>query len=92
MGSGYRGEKTSGKLDLSAVNNNVEDNDMDSLAIKKSDKYSNNHADGRMFAYSSDGSATANLWFNLYTKYNSVKLKQGESIIDEGKNNSIKYV
>ena len=86
------GRKTSGKLDLSSVNNNVEDNDMGSLAIKKSDKYSNNHADGRMFACSSDGSATANLWFNLYTKCNSVNLKRGESIIDEGENNSIKFV
>jgi hypothetical protein len=28
------GEKDIGKLDLSAVNNNVEDNDMDSLAVK----------------------------------------------------------
>jgi predicted transcriptional regulator len=85
------GRKPSGKLDLSAVNNNIEDNDMDSLAIKKSDKYSINHADGRMFAYSSYGSATANLWFNSYTKNNSANLKQGESIIDEGENNSVKY-
>ncbi len=86
------GRKPSGKLDLSTVNNNVEDNDMDSLAIKKSDKYSNNHADGRMFAYSSDGSATANLWLNMHARFNSVNLKQGQSIIDEGENNSIKYI
>ena len=86
------GRKASGRLDLCAVNNNVEDNDMGGLAIKGPDKYSNNHADGRMFAHSLDVSATANLWFNLYTKCNSVSLKRGESVIDEGENNSIMYV
>jgi hypothetical protein len=86
------GRKTSGKIDLSAMSNMVRDNDMNRLAIKKSDKYTNNHADGRMFASSTDGAVTANLWLNSYTKNNSVKLRQGESIIDEGENNSINYI
>lgn len=85
------GRKMSSELNLSAMNS-IEDNDMDNLEIKKPDKYSNNHTDGRIFTSFTDGPVTANLWLNSYTKYNSVKLKQSESIIDEGENNSIKYI
>jgi len=65
-GEAYYGIRISGrsgtrKSDLRALNNTVKGNDMKDLRIREPDKYSNNHADGRMFAESPEGSATAHI-------------------------------
>jgi len=86
------GRKQSGKLDLRALNNYVNDNDITELCIKDPDEYSNRYADGRRFAGSEGSSITAHVWLDKYTQNNVVKLKQGETLIDEGKSNIIKYV
>ncbi len=85
------GRRKPGEFDLRALNNLVEDNDMRSLEIKGSDEYSDNHADGRMFPSSPRGSATANIWLDLNSRENVVKLKKGETVIDEGEENRISF-
>ena len=85
------GRRRSGELDLRALNNLVEGNDMGNLQIRDPDEYSDNHSDGRMFAGSPIGSATAHVWLNRYSKNNVVKIGKGEKVIDEGEDNSISY-
>jgi len=86
------GRSRSGKLDLRALNNVVEGNDMRALRIRDPDEYSNNHADGRMFAESpSGGSSTAHVWLNVNTKGNTVKVNNQETVIDQGEDNTIQY-
>lgn len=83
------GRKKSGELDLRSLNNSVENNDMNELRIKKPDEYSDNHADGRMFVVSQEGSATAHIWLDNYTKGNVLKIMENETVIDEGEDNQI---
>jgi predicted transcriptional regulator len=83
------GRKRSGELDLRSLSNMVEGNDMGELRIRKPDKYSENHADGRMFALSKGGSTTAHVWMGKFSKNNTVKVKTGETVIDEGEENTI---
>ena len=64
---------------------------MSSLEIKGPDEYSDNNADGRMFAGSPRGSATANIWLDSNSKGNVVKLGKGETVIDEGEENRISF-
>jgi predicted transcriptional regulator len=85
------GRIKSGKIDLRALNNVVDKNDMEDLRIRDPDKYSNNHADGRMFAPSPEGSATANVWLNVNTKGNTVKVNSKEMVVDQGEDNTIQY-
>jgi len=85
------GHSRSGKLDLRALNNIVEDNDMKDLRIRDPDKYSNNHADGRIFSPSPEGSATAHVWLDTNTNGNTVKVNSKETVIDQGEDNIIKY-
>jgi hypothetical protein len=85
------GRRRSGELDLRALNNVVEDNDMKDLRIRSPDEYSNNHADGRMFASSPEGSATAHIWLDVNTNGNSVKVNSKETVIDQGEDNTIQY-
>ena len=67
----------------------VEGNDMDELRIREPDEYSDNHADGRRFAGSPRGSATAHVWLGKFSKNNTVKVRTGETVIDEGEENTI---
>jgi len=83
------GRRRPGELDLSALSNMVEGNDMDELRIREPDEYSNNHADGRMFAGSPRGSTTAHVWLGKFSENNNVKVKTGETVIDEGEENTI---
>ena len=83
------GRKKSGEIDLRAVNNIVKENDMSELLIRESDEYSDNHADGRMFAGSPGESATAHVWLDPYSKKSVVKIKANETVIDEGEDNTI---
>ena len=85
------GRRKSGELDLRALNNLVEGNDMDGLRIRDPDKYSNNHVDGRMFTGSEGRSTTAHVWLNNHSKDNVIKVKSGETVIDEGEDNTITY-
>jgi predicted transcriptional regulator len=85
------GRKRSGELDLSALNNLVEGNDMGGLRIKDPDEYSDNHADGRMFNVLEGGSTTAHVWLDKFSKNNTVKVKTDETVIDEGEENKIVY-
>jgi hypothetical protein len=81
----------SGALDLRAIDNVVENNDMKGLKIKKPDEYSDNHADGRMFKSLEGKSTTAHVWVNAFSKNNVIKVRAGETVIDEGESNSIIY-
>lgn len=83
------GRKKPGDLDLSAINNLVEYNDMNNLEIKEPDGYSDNHADGRMFFKLEDGSKTAKIWLDRNTKSTILKIRENETIIDEGEENQI---
>jgi len=80
------------KLDLRALNNLVDGNDMGDLRIREPDDYSDNHPDGRRFAGSSAGSATAHVWLDKYSENNSIKIGTNENVIDEGKENKIEYL
>jgi predicted transcriptional regulator len=83
------GRRRSGELELSALNNLVEDNDMGKLRVRDADEYSDNHADGRMFSGSARGSNTAHVWLDKFSKNNTVKVKTDETVIDEGEENTI---
>ena len=76
---------------MRAVNNLVESNDMEDLTIMGPDDYSDNHADGRRFAGSPLGSATAHVWLDKFSENNSIKIKTNENVFDEGKENKIEY-
>jgi len=86
------GRKKSGELDLRALNNSVENNDMNELRIKKPDEYSNAHVDGKMFTGSPGESATAHIWLDNYTKGNVLKIMENETVIDEGEDNQISSI
>jgi predicted transcriptional regulator len=83
------GRRKSGELDLSALNNLVEDNDLGELRIRDADDYGNAHVDGFMFAGSSGGSTTAHVWLDKFSRNNTVKVKTDETVIDEGQENII---
>ena len=85
------GRKRSGELDLRALNNLVEGNDMGDLRIRDPDEYSNNQVDGRMFTGSPGSSATAHVWLDPYSKDNIIQLRRDEKVIDEGEKNKILY-
>jgi predicted transcriptional regulator len=85
------GRRRSGELDLRALNNLVEGNDMGDLQIREPDKYSDNHVDGRMFTGAQGKSATAHFWLGKHTKGNVLKIMENETVIDEGEENQILY-
>jgi predicted transcriptional regulator len=82
------GRKKPGELDLRAFNNRIENNHMKDLMVKEPDKYCTNHQDGRMFSYS-DKLTTSNVWMDRFSENNTVKIKKGETVINEGENNII---
>jgi hypothetical protein len=83
------GRKRTEEIDLRALKNKVEENNMNDLDVKESDTYSDSNADGHMFAGSEGISATANVWLNTYTYENIVNIEVNEKVIDEGKKNKI---
>ena len=83
------GRRRSGELELTALDNLVEGNDMVKLRVRDADEYSDNHADGRMFSGSTRGSNTAHVWLGKFSKNNTVKVKKTETVIDEGEENTI---
>ncbi len=85
------GRKRSGELDLRALNNMVEGNDMGDLKIRDPDEYSDKHVDGRMFAGSPRGSTTAHVWLGKFSKNNTVKVKIYETVVNEGEENTVIY-
>ena len=72
--------------------NSVKNNDMSQLTIKDSDRYSNNYADGIVFHGTKGNAGTANIWLDDYTIECNIKLRTGETLIDDGKNNFIAFV
>ena len=85
------GRKRSGEIDLSALNNLVEGNDIGGLQIKDPDEYSDKHVDGIMFSGSPGGFTTAPIWLGEFSKNNTVKVKINETVIDEGEENTVIY-
>jgi predicted transcriptional regulator len=83
------GRKKSGKLDLRALKNTIQNNDLGDLHIRAPDDYSDSHIDGRMFTGSEGKSLTGHVWLNEFTAMNIIKLGSDETVIDVGKNNSI---
>lgn len=86
------GRRKSGKLDLKALNNTVEGNDMVDLRIREPDEYSDSHVDGRMFTGSEGKSTTAHVWLNAFSKDNVIKVRDDETVIDEGEDNIITHI
>jgi predicted transcriptional regulator len=86
------GRRKSGELDLRAIDNVVEDNDMKGLDLKIPDEYSDGHIDGRMFTGSEGKSSTAHVWLNAFSKDNVIRVRADETVIDEGEDNKITYV
>jgi predicted transcriptional regulator len=93
-GKTYYGIRISGwkkdEIDLTAVNNLVENNNMNTLEIKQPDGYSDNHANGRMFSTTEKGSRTSHVWLGRDTRTNRVSINETEYVIDEGVENKIK--
>jgi predicted transcriptional regulator len=83
------GSESRGGLELGANENVFEGNDMEGLAIKGPDGYSDGHVDGRMFAGEDGRSATAHVWLERRSRANVVEVKPGEVVIDEGEDNEI---
>jgi len=83
------GSKEREGFDLGSNHNLVADNDMTELVIKPPDDYSDSHIDGRMFTGSNGKSTTAHVWLTAFTNFNQIKVKADESVIDEGKLNTI---
>jgi len=86
------GRRRSGELDLRALDNLVEGNNMGELQIKGPNEYSDSHVDGRMFTGSEGKSKTAHVWLNAFSKDNVIKVRADETVIDEGEDNKITYV
>jgi len=76
---------------MRSLNNKVSDNDMSDLKIKEPDSHSDKHADGRRFADSLAGSDTAHVWLDAFSENNSIRIRETEKVIDEGKENTIEY-
>ncbi len=83
------GGKDHSGFDLGSNSNLIEDNDLSDLEIKKPDKYSDSHVDGRMFTGSEGKSKTAHVWLNRYTSKNIIHVRVNELVIDEGADNQI---
>ncbi len=83
------GRQTSEELDLRSLNNNIEANNMNGLKISEPDQYSNNNADGRVFAGSEGKSFTSHIWIDQHSHNNNIKMSKNETIIDEGVNNKV---
>jgi predicted transcriptional regulator len=95
-GRAYYGIQLSGisereGLNLEAIDNIVEGNDLGDMEIKAPDEYSDSHVDGRMFTGSEGRSVTAHAWLNKHTRGNVIKLEENEVAIDEGTDNTITH-
>jgi len=95
-GNAYYGIRISGhrkfsELDMSSIDNQVKDNDLDELRIKETDDYVLNHSDGKMFARSLSDlqNQTTHFWLDRYTRNNEIYMRKDEQLLDEGKNNRI---
>ena len=89
MTCGSSGRKREGELDLTALSNKVEDNDMSALHIKDPDAYSDEFGDGRRFAGSIGESVTAHIWLGRFSIGNVIKIEKDQAWIDEGESNKI---
>lgn len=74
-----------------AEGNIVTDNNMTGLEIKAPDDYSNENADGVIFAGTQGNSETVHVWLDSLTKGNMIEIRKGEKVVDEGQNNKISY-
>jgi predicted transcriptional regulator len=74
---------------LGAYDHMVSDNDMKGLEIKEPDEHSVGLFDEKTYAASKAGSATANVWLGVNTRGNIVQVSDGETVVDEGRENKI---
>ena len=86
------GSKNKHGIDLSSSNNIFADNDMEDLKIKPPDEYSESHIDGYTFAGTKNKSITSNIWINKHSNNNTMKIKKGQTIVDEGENSKVFYL
>jgi len=77
------------RTELGAHENIIEDNDMRGLELKDPDEYSKGMFDEKAYAGSKGGSIPAYVWLSTNTKDNMVKVSSGETVIDEGEDNTI---
>jgi hypothetical protein len=64
---------------------------MRGLELKAPDEYSKDLFDEKVYAGSKAGSTTAHVWLSTNTKGNVVKVSSGETVVDEGEDNTIIY-
>jgi len=77
------------RSNLGANENVINNNYMRDLNIKNPDDYSKVLFDEKAYAGSKAGSTTAHVWLSTNTKGNVVKVSSGETVIDEGEDNTI---
>lgn len=93
-GEVYYGIRVSGHrkfedLDMSSIQNHLDGNDLQDLAIKAPDDYVQNHSDDKMFSKTEPH--TAYIWLDRFTKNNKIHLLENETLIDKGEDNTIEY-
>jgi predicted transcriptional regulator len=75
--------------DLGASGNNLVGNDLAGVEIMEPDEYSGNLFGERTYAGTRGGSETSHLFLNVNTKENNAIVAPGETVIDEGKDNTV---
>jgi len=72
-----------------AYENVIEDNDMREMKLRSADENSRGLFDDRAFKGTKAGTAPAHLWLNTNTRGSLVKVKHGETVVDEGEANTV---
>jgi hypothetical protein len=80
------GVSTPDDREVFSEGNQVIDNDMSRLEIKQTDWYSNKHSDGITFEATGK---TGHVWLDKHSRDNTVEVKPGETVIDEGEDNKV---
>jgi len=93
-GHAYYGIKVSGRrktdeMDARSFDNRIIDNDLSRLIIKTPDEYTYKKTNGKTFSSITDKPVTAHYWFDTNTLENTLVKSEKDSLIDEGKDNSI---
>jgi len=68
---------------------NIEFNDFSELEIKKADKYSNENVNFRRFTGSNEEAKLGHVWLNRFSSRNRVRIRDNETVIDEGNSNEV---
>ena len=81
-----------GEIDLSSCENCIKENDLDDLEIKLPDEYSRSPIVSSFFAGAGNQIYTGHFWLSKNTCRNEICIKENQTVIDEGKLNTIKTI